>query len=108
DAGAVATDKEALLPGRVGTFGNVTSYARGINGIIVEMRNLAPSTDLGAGDFEFQVSGDDDPDEWAGAPQPLEMVTRRSAVPEEPAAVYITWADGAIRNQWLRVTVKAT
>src|SRR5439155_6060160 len=33
DAGAMAPDKEALLPGQAPSFANVTSYTRGINGV---------------------------------------------------------------------------
>ncbi|MCK4276086.1 MAG: right-handed parallel beta-helix repeat-containing protein, partial [Phycisphaerae bacterium] len=40
DDGAIATDKTALLPGGTGAFANYTSYARGINGVMVDIENL--------------------------------------------------------------------
>ncbi len=41
DSNAIATDKQALLPGGTATLANYTSYSRGINGIIVDIQNLA-------------------------------------------------------------------
>ena len=37
DDDAIATDKEALLPGETAGFANYTSYSRGINGIKVAL-----------------------------------------------------------------------
>src|SRR5690349_13924748 len=37
DDAAVASDKQALLPGDTATFENYTSYSKGINGIIVDV-----------------------------------------------------------------------
>jgi uncharacterized delta-60 repeat protein len=105
DINAIATDKQALLPGHLATFNNVTSYSRGINGVLVELRNLAPSVSLTAADFQFRAGNGTDPSLWAAAPAPAQVVTLRSALPEDPARVLVTWADGAIVNKWLQVTV---
>src|SRR5205085_6961861 len=40
DDAAVAPDKVALLPGQSATFDNVSNYARGINGVIVDVRGM--------------------------------------------------------------------
>ena len=37
---AIATDKQALLPGQTATFQNYTSYSNGMNGIIIDVRNF--------------------------------------------------------------------
>ena len=103
DDNAVATDKQALLPGATATFANVTSYARGINGVRLG-RAGAVIGNLTADDFTFQMGG---PTGWTQAPAPSAIRVRTSPIPEDPTRVYLAWADGAIRNTWLRVTVKA-
>lgn len=104
DRAAVATDKRALMPGEAGTINNVTSYSRGINGIIVELSGLSTSANLTAADFQFRTGNRTEPGGFTAA-TPLQVVTLRSPVPEAPASVHITFADGAIVNRWLQVTV---
>jgi len=107
DLAAVASDKRPLLPGAFASALNVTSYTRGLNGIIVELRNLAPAANPTAADFTFKAGNGADPASWVAA-APAQVVTVRSPIPEEPARVFITWADGAILNKWLQVTTLAT
>jgi uncharacterized delta-60 repeat protein len=107
DDAAVATDKQALLPGQGATLANVTSYSRGINGVMVDVVRLPASTDLTADDFEFRVGNNATPGTWALAPAPLSVTERPSGLADGSTRVSVVWADGAIRNQWLQVTVKA-
>jgi ELWxxDGT repeat protein len=104
DAGAIAPDKAALLPGQTATSANVSSYERGINGLIVDVQGLVAG--LHRTDFEFAVMRSPATG-WVEAPAPLEIETRFSPIPELPARVTFVWADGTLRNAWLRVTVKA-
>ena len=70
-------------------------------------RERAPPVELAAADFEFRAGRGGDPSSWPTAPAPL-SVTPLPAWRDSGAARYaITWADGAIRNTWLQVTVKA-
>jgi ELWxxDGT repeat protein len=102
---AVATDKEALLPGQEPSFDNVTSYARGINGVMFDVNTrFAVFDELR---FSFKVGPGGPPSGWAAAPQPLEIVRRSDHLPLDLGRYEITWADGAIKNQWLQVTVEA-
>jgi len=39
DDEAIATNKQALLPGQTATFANYTSYSKGINGVMVDVAN---------------------------------------------------------------------
>ncbi len=55
DDSAIATDKEALLPGHTATFANYTSFSRGINGIMIDILGLANPSGLNATDFQFKV-----------------------------------------------------
>ena len=105
DDGAIAVDKEALLPGGQASFANYTSYSRGINGIMIDMFNLPNTPD--AADFRFQVGNDDDPSAWADAPAPSGVALRPGAGVDGSDRVTITFEDGAICKQWLRTTVLA-
>ena len=59
--GAIATDKTALLPGETATFANYTSYSAGLNGIMVDIADLASEPSLETIDsfFSFAVGNDD-------------------------------------------------
>jgi ELWxxDGT repeat protein len=105
DDRAIATDKRALRPGGAFSFENVTSYSRGINGIMVDVSTRFDFyTDVR---FSFKVGNDDSPGDWAVAPAPLAVARRIDGVPEDVERHTITWADSAIRNTWLEVTVEA-
>ena len=69
DDNAIATDKQALLPGQTATFANYTSYTNGINGIMVDIASL-PTFGLSDADFTFLVGNSSDPTTWTAAPVP--------------------------------------
>jgi rhamnogalacturonan endolyase len=102
DDNAIATDKQALLPGQTATFANYTSYSRGINGIIIDILYPTNPTGITAADFLFKVGNGSG---WTDAPAPTSVAVRQ--VEDGSYRVTIIWADGAIQNQWLQVTVKA-
>jgi hypothetical protein len=107
DDAAIATDKTALLRGQSATIANYTSYVRGINGIIVDINNLASLESLSAADFVFRVGRDGNVGAWSLAPAPTAVAVREGAGVGGSDRVTITWADGAIANSWLQVTVLA-
>jgi len=104
DDAAIATDKVAARPPEsgwnnwFGTFANVSSYTRGINGVMIDVAGLPAEASLTASDFE--VSG--------GAPLPAAISVRRGAGVGSSDRVTLVWPDGAIRNRWLGVRVKVT
>jgi len=100
---AIAADKAALLPGQTATFDNVTSYSRGINGVMVDVLGLRG--DVSADDFDLSVGTPGGA--WAAAPAPASVGRRPGAGAAGSDRVTLTWADGAVKNSWLRVTVKA-
>ena len=106
DDGAVPSNKAALLPGQSRSPANYTSYTRGINGLMVDVANL-PAGSLGAGDFLFKVGNDNNPAGWLDGPAPASVTVRRGAGDGGSDRVTLVFADGAIRDQWLQVTVKA-
>jgi subtilisin family serine protease len=101
DDAAIATDKAALLPGRAASFANYTSYSKGINGIMVDVRG---ASGLDASDFALAVR--DAGGNWLDAPAPA-VTVRAGAGRNGSDRVTLTWPDGAIRDTWLRVTVLA-
>jgi hypothetical protein len=100
---AIASDKQALLPGQKATFANVTSYDKGINGIMVDVANLPATTTITAANFGFSTSPDGTT--WTPGPAPQSVTVRPLPVasPEPVDRVTVTWADGAITDEWLQV-----
>ena len=103
DDNAIATDKHALQPTQSSSAANISSYSRGINGIMVDISGATGT--LTAADFGFRIGNDNNPSAWAAAPAPLSVTSRPG--PSGSTRVELVWADNAIQNQWLQVTVKA-
>jgi probable HAF family extracellular repeat protein len=106
DLAAIAPDKTALLPGQLWSFSNVTSYSRGINGVLVDFAGIPPQT-LTAGDFAFRFRGASPTDSFRPAPPPASVTLLASPTGANVARYAMTWPDGAMKNGWLEVTVKA-
>ncbi len=104
DDNAIATDKTALLPGQTATFANYSSYSNGINGIMIDI--TGPVGALSPSDFTFAVGNNNNPSTWTAAPLPLQATIRPGAGVGGSTRVELIWADGAITNTWLQVTVK--
>jgi hypothetical protein len=105
DDAAIATDKTAYLPGSgASTFENITSYARGINGVMIDL--ASSHGPLTAGDFSFRIGDSNAPSGWVAAPAPLSLTVRASAGAGGTDRVEIIWADGEIANTWLEVIVE--
>jgi hypothetical protein len=109
DDGAIATGKAALLPGRAAAFANVTGYTRGINGVMIDVAGGLPLTALAgiAAGVGLKAGTGGDPAAWADAPRPAQVGIRPGAGVGGADRITLVWPDGAIRNTWLRVTVRA-
>jgi PhoPQ-activated pathogenicity-related protein len=106
DNSAIASDKSALLSGTgAATFGNVTSYSNGINGIMVDITGSHPS--ITASDFTFRVGNNNSPASWSSAPNPASVSVRAGAGTSGADRVEIVWTDGNITKKWLQVIVAA-
>ena len=109
DDGAIAPDKAALPAGtgRVPGLENVTTYEKGINGILIDVMNLPVTALLPGQDFEFSP---------AGKP-PVSVTVRPGAGINGSDRVTLVWRDynpldttplpQAVANGWLTVTVNA-
>ncbi len=105
---AIAVDKVALMPGAgAATFANLSSYTLGINGIMVDLAGSGSHTGITAADFTFKLGNNNAPSTWASAPTPISVNVRMGAGSGGADRVELIWADGAIRNTWLQVTVLA-
>ncbi len=103
DDAAIATDKHALLPGEASGFENYSSHSRGINGMMIDVQGMSAAPT--SADFEFRVGNDNDPANWPLAATPT--ITSHD-MDGDIKRIALTWLDGAVRNTWLQVTVRAT
>ena len=106
DEDAIAPDKVALLPGQAPSFENVTSYTKGINGIIIDVAHL-PADYLTKPDLQFRMSGVGGTGGWTDAPEPRGVGRLNGQGTDRSDRVVVTWDDPVIRNRWIEVTVKA-
>jgi hypothetical protein len=100
-----------LLPGGASIYANYTNYARGLNGVIIDISNLpATTTDL-------QILASLQFAQWNGISAAGFSTLPGAAVPSATilsgvgsggsSRVKITFPDNALQNTWLRVTVMA-
>ncbi|MBS3734908.1 MAG: hypothetical protein KGY99_08270, partial [Phycisphaerae bacterium] len=117
DDDAIAPDKTALPPGEQASFANYTSYHRGINGVMIDIDDLADPAGLSAADFAFATGNDSEPADWGAAPAPASVTVRPGAGVDGSDRVTLIWADNdfdgivdaneAVAKDWLEVTVQA-
>ena len=104
DDAAIAADVHPLLPGRPAGASNVTSYSRGINGVMVDVAGL-PAKGLSAADISLAVRNS--AGQWYAPGFAPTVSVRRGAGAGGTDRVTLVLPDNAVRNTWLRVTVKA-
>ncbi|MGB7325691.1 MAG: lamin tail domain-containing protein [Rubripirellula sp.] len=104
---AIAANVTGLLPGEKATSANYTNYLRGLTQVFIDVDGL-PSTQLSEDDFGFKVGNCEDLSTWHGAPSTSAIDVATGAGEKGSSRVAITWADHAIQNQWLQVTMLAS
>jgi hypothetical protein len=109
DDGAIATDKTAYLPdGSLATFVNVSSYSRGINGVMVDLAGGGNHAVIRSEDFIFKVGNNNAPSTWDTLTVVPTISVRLGAGVGGSDRVEITWPAGSIRDSWLEVQVLST
>jgi ELWxxDGT repeat protein len=113
-AATMAPDKRALLPGQTATFANVTTYSKGINGIVVDLPRVPRETAPTINDFSFR-SGSGNGTWAADVPRPT-LAFYPGAGAGGSDRVVLTWPDynprslspaaQAVANEWLEVSVR--
>jgi ELWxxDGT repeat protein len=104
DDAAVDAGRQVLLPGRRAVPANVTSYSRGINGVMVDLSTIPAGRTPAADDFELRVGNGST---WTPLAATPTVAIRRGAGVGATDRVTLTLPDGLVKNTWLRVTVKA-
>ncbi len=108
DDNAVATDKVPLLPGGpIATFANVSSYSRGITGIMIDLLGSSLAGSITASDFVFKIGNNNTPSSWATATSPSTVTVRAGAGVSGSDRVELIWPAGAIQKTWIEVIVAA-
>lgn len=103
DDDAIAWYKSALLPGQSAKFANVSTYYRGINGVMIDLGGLGPDATPAPEDFLLHAGNGGT---WVAAP-PAAVTLRRGAGAYGADRITLVLPDGAVVNSWLRVTVLA-
>jgi len=113
DDAAIPEDKQGALPGEPLGPANVSTFTRGINGIVLDVRNLPADPEgyealgLNQEDFQFRAGSAGSPSSWLLAPPATSVTVRRGAGAGGSDRVTVLFADAAIRNTWLEVEVLA-
>ena len=102
---AIATDKQALLPGQTATFQNYTSYSNGMNGIIIDVKNFEGV--ISQDDFTLKVGNNSDPNTWLPAPDPTIVAMYPGFGVGGTTRIELLWDNNAIQNEWVQVTLMA-
>jgi hypothetical protein len=109
DNAAIAPDKEAYQPGSgTAVYTNITSFSRGITGIMVDMTVGIDRSGISASDFIFKVGNNNSPATWVAAPKPSAISVVAGGGVGGSDRVEITWPSGSIVNKWLEVQTLAT
>ncbi|WP_428940191.1 hypothetical protein [Fontivita pretiosa] len=105
DDAAIAPDKRPLSPGHKARFVNYTSYSRGLNAIVIDLRDNTSAPNLGQ--FIFRVGNSDNYHDWSQATELPTISYRPAAGVGSSNRVTLVWADNAIQKTWLAITIKA-
>jgi len=105
DDAAIAADKVAYLPGGgTASFANISSYTRGINGVMIDVSSNHGT--LSANDFIFRVGTNNVPSSWSVGPAPSSVLVRSGAGVAGSDRVELVWGANAPKNTWLEVIFK--
>ena len=121
DFTAIASDKAALLPGQTAGGNHVTSYSRGLNGIMIDVLGL-PNFPQNApapppADFAVRSLRAGDPAGWQVAARPASVTVFRGAGVGGSDRLALVWEDygsdappaqQAVANGWMELAMLAT
>jgi len=105
DDNAIATDKSVYLHGSgAATFANYITYSKGINGLMIDISNMAAQPVIG--DVTTKVGNNNNPGGWAAGPAPTSVTTVVGGGTAGSNRVKIIFADNAIADsKWVQVTL---
>ena len=103
DDRAIAPNKEVLFSKSRASIANISSYSRGINGLMLDIWNL-PGTPSPA-DFSIHIGNNNTPSSWILGPSPTAISVRSGAGTGGSDRVTLLWPDGAVARQWMSLSV---
>lgn len=106
DLAAIDNDLIPVFPGRDSNQNSFSKFASGINGLILEFAGGPPAS-LSAEDLLFRKGVGKPGSAWQNAPAPVAIARLPQTVETSYTRYAITWANRAMTNTWLQVTVKA-
>ena len=114
---SIAPDKTGYNGTGTATFASLSSFNKGITGIMVDLASglgTHSAINLTSGDITFKVSPAsfvtttyNQLSTWSAAPTPTAVYVRVGAGQGGSDRLEITWATGAIKNEWIEVDVHA-
>ena len=107
DDAAIATEKQPLLPGETADFTNYTSYDKGINGIMIDVADLAALGSIDASDFVLTTGNDATPGDWAPVSGSMDVSVREGKGVNGTDRITLVLPDGEVVGEWLRVEMLA-
>ena len=117
DDAAIASDKTGYTGTGTATFANVSSFNKGITGIMVDLQSglgTHSAIKLTSGDITFKVSPAsfvtttyNQLSTWSAGPSPSAISVRIGAGQGGSDRLEITWATGVIKEEWIEVDVVA-
>lgn len=102
---AIDSSKSALLPGQTASFANYTNYRLGLNGMVVDVAALAAGTTIA--DIQFATWNGIASSGFVDLPATPVLTVIPGVGIGGSTRLKIEFADNAIRNTWLRVTLLA-
>ncbi len=105
DPSTVAGNKQALLPGQLADYANITNKMSGLVGIAVDMVGLGGPLDHS--DFLFRAGNSLSPSLWPSVPQAPTISVLASGGEGDSDRVVIAFDTGVVKDCWLEVTVLA-
>ncbi len=113
DDAAIASDKTGYNGTGTATFANVSSFNKGITGIMVDLQSgIGTHTAITAGDISFKVSPTtfvtttyNQLSTWSAGPSPSAVSVRIGVGQGGSDRLEITFGTGVVKNEWLEVDV---
>ncbi len=107
--GAIDATRMALLPGNTTTPANYTNYSRGLNGIVFDLNNPSNLSGINSSSFQFATWSNfsNTTPTFLTINPTVTVSTFATGGLGGTARVKLVFADRAIENAWLQITVLA-
>jgi hypothetical protein len=106
---AIDPTKTALLPGQTASENNFTNYSRGLNGIVIDINGASNLSGITDSSFQFAVWNDftNTTPNFVSINPSLTVSTFAGGGVSGADRIKLSFANNAIQNAWLRVTILA-